>query len=182
MNWAGGAVDPRLGYYIVNVLNFGQLRTLVPAAPGAALPYVERGPVQGRFWNNATRQPCNAPPWGELVAVNINTGAIAWRSTLGVSDNLPADKQATGRPSMGGPTTTAGGLTFIAATDDARMRAFDTRSGKEVWTAKLPASAHTNPISYADANGKQYVAIVATGGSFLATPVASDSVIAYALP
>jgi quinoprotein glucose dehydrogenase len=181
VNWAGGAVDPKLGYYVVNVLNFGQLRTLVPIQ-GGALPYAERGPVSGRFWNNATRQPCNAPPWGELVAVNVNTGDIAWRSVLGVTDNLPEGKQATGRPSIGGPTTTAGGLTFIAATDDSRIRAFDTRTGKEVWTARLPASAHTNPISYADAKGKQYVAIVATGGSFLASPVVSDSVVVFALP
>jgi quinoprotein glucose dehydrogenase len=116
-----------------------------------------------------------------MVAVNVNSGKIAWRSTLGVSDNLPEGKQATGRPSIGGPITTAGGLTFVAATDDARIRAFGTRTGKELWTYKLPASAHTIPVTYSVA-GKQYLAIVSTGGSFLGTPIESDQLTVFALP
>jgi quinoprotein glucose dehydrogenase len=96
-------------------------------------------------------------------------------------DNLPSGQQATGRPSIGGPITTSGGVTFIAATDDARFRAYDTRTGRELWTYKLPASAHTNPITYA-INGRQYVAIVSTGGSFLGTPIESDQLTVFALP
>jgi quinoprotein glucose dehydrogenase len=116
-----------------------------------------------------------------LVAVNVNTGDIAWRSPLGISANLPADKQLTGRPSIGGPITTASGLTFMAGTDDRRFRAFDTRTGKELWSFELPASAHTIPVTYA-VGGRQYVAIVSTGGSFLATPVESDQLTVFALP
>jgi quinoprotein glucose dehydrogenase len=76
---------------------------------------------------------------------------------------------------------TATGLTFIGATDDARFRAFDTKTGTELWTVKLPASAEATPITYADANGKQYVAVVATGGGLIGAPLLSDSVIAWTL-
>ncbi len=65
---------------------------------------------------------------------------------------------------MGGAIVTASGLTFVGATDDARFRAFDTKTGKELWTVKLPASAESTPITYADAKGQQYIAVVATGG------------------
>jgi quinoprotein glucose dehydrogenase len=115
------------------------------------------------------------------VAVNVNTGKVAWRSTLGVSDNLPPGKQDTGRPGFGGPTLTASGLAFIGATDDARFRAFDTKTGKEIWTYRLPASAESIPITYADSHGEQYVAVVATGGSLLRAPLLSDEVIAFSL-
>ena len=182
VNWAGGTFDPSLGYYVVNVLNIGQVQRIVPD-PTSPIGYGNRGPLNGRFWNPATRQMCNEPPWGQLVAVNVHTGDIAWRSNLGVTDNLPADKQNTGRPSLGGPITTSGGLTFIAATDDGRFRAFETRTGKELWTVKLPGAAHTNPITFADRTGRQHVAIVATGGAgFLSTPVTGDSLVTYTLP
>lgn len=173
----GGSFDPASGLYIVNTIPLGQVQQITPNGQGG---FYNDGPANGRFWDSKTRMPCQSGSWGDLVAVNVNTGKIAWRSRLGVSDNLPAAVQATGRPSAGGPTTTAGGVTFIAATDDARFRAFDTRSGREIWTIKLPAAAHSVPVSYV-AKGKQYVAIVATGGSFLGTPVTSDSLIVYGL-
>ncbi len=179
-NWGGGTFDPRSGLFIVNVLNFGQMQSLIPSQKGG-LPY-QMGQPAGRFWKADDRLPCQKPPWGELVAVNVNTAKVVWRSTLGVSENLPPDKQATGRPSMGGPIATAGGLIFIAATDDSRFRAFDEKTGKEVWTYKLGASAHATPMTYRGADGKQYVVIVSTGGSFLDTPLTDDSVTAFALP
>ena len=182
VNWAGGAFDPKLGFYVVNVLNFGQIQQII-ATPGQGIGFANRSPIAGRFWQQETRMPCQEPPWGQLVAVDVNTGEIAWRTNLGISENLPAGKQATGRPSLGGPISTASGLTFIAATDDSRFRAFETRTGRELWTVKLPGSAHTNPITFADKTGRQYVAITATGGAgFLGTPVTGDSLIAYALP
>jgi quinoprotein glucose dehydrogenase len=173
----GGTFDPASGLYIVNVIPLGQVQQIAPDGQGF---FMNDGPVNGRFWDEKTRMPCQSGSWGDLVAVDVNSGKIAWRSRLGVTDALPAALQGTGRPSAGGPTTTAGGVTFIAATDDARFRAFDTRTGKEIWAVKLPASAHTVPVSYT-AKGKQYVAIVATGGSFLGTPVTSDSLIVYGL-
>jgi quinoprotein glucose dehydrogenase len=113
--------------------------------------------------------------------VNVNSGKIVWRSTLGVTDSLPEGRQNTGRPGLGGAIITATGLIFIGATDDARFRAFDEASGKEIWMVKLPASAESTPITYADAGGTQYVAVVATGGGLIGAPLASDAVIAYSL-
>jgi quinoprotein glucose dehydrogenase len=106
--------------------------------------------------------PCQRPPWSRLVAVNANTGEIAWQTTLGINENLPAGKQNVGGSGSAGPTVTAGGLVFVAATDDRRFRAFDSKTGKELWVTKLDASGNANPISYQAKNGKQYVAIVAT--------------------
>lgn len=83
---------------------------------------------------------------------------------LGVTDSLPADKQATGRPNLGGSITTAGELVLIGATDDGRFRAFDARNGKEVWTTKLSAPNHSVPISYQGRDGRQYIVLPATGG------------------
>ena len=180
VNYAGGAFDPELGLFLVNVNNLGQPMRIVADEGGG---YTNSGQYAGtaRFWDPENHLPCTEPPWGELVAVNVNSGKIAWRSVLGVSDNLPAGKQHTGRPGLGGPMTTAGGLTFIAATDDARFRAFDTKTGREVWTYHLPASAEAIPITYAGEDGKQYVAVVATGGGLLRAPLLSDELIAFTL-
>jgi quinoprotein glucose dehydrogenase len=125
--------------------------------------------------------PCQQPPWGELTAVNVNTGEFAWRVPLGVTDSMPAGKQNTGRPGNGGTIATAGGLVFVGATDDARFRAFDAGNGKELWTYKLAGAAEATPMTYQGKDGKQYVVITATGGGFFNNPVTDDSVIAFAL-
>jgi quinoprotein glucose dehydrogenase len=104
-----------------------------------------------------------------------------WRVPLGVTDSLPADKQKTGRPGNGGTIATASGLVFVGATDDARFRAFDGKTGKEVWTYKLPGAAQATPMTYQGRDGKQYVVITATGGGFFNNPVTADGVIAFAL-
>ena len=72
-------------------------------------------------------------------------------------------------------------MTFVGATDDARFRAFDTRTGKEIWTVKLPASAEATPITYADAKGQQYIAVVATGGFGIGAALAGDSLVVFSL-
>lgn len=180
VNYPGGTYDPKLGLFIVNVNNLGQPMRIMPDPAGG---YTNSGPFAGtaRFWNPDDHLPCTQTPWGELVAVDVNTGKIAWRSTLGVSDKLPAGEQNTGRPGLGGPISTAGGITFIGATDDARFRAFDTKTGRELWTYHLPASAESIPITYTDERGKQYVAIVSTGGGLLRAPLLSDELIAFKL-
>jgi quinoprotein glucose dehydrogenase len=145
--------------------------------------YTNSGTYAGtvRFWNPDKHLPCTEPPWGELVAIDINSGKIAWRSVLGVTDAFPKANQHTGRPGLGGPIVTAGGLTFIGATDDARFRAFDTKTGRELWTYHLPASAESIPITYTEEHGKQYVAVVSTGGGLLRAPLLSDELIAFTL-
>ena len=105
-----------------------------------------------------------------------------WQSSLGVSDQLPDSVSRTGRPNVGGSIATAGGLVFIGATDDSRFRAFDAQTGDELWTVKLAASAHATPITYQGKDEKQYVAVVATGGSFLESPITGDEVDVFALP
>ena len=76
---------------------------------------------------------------------------------------------------------TAGGLVFVGATDDARFRAFDSKTGKEVWTYKLNGAAEATPMTYLGKDGRQYVVITATGGGFFNNPVTDDSIMAFAL-
>ena len=180
VNYSGGAFDPAQGLFVVNVNNFAQPMRIVPDGAGG---YINAGALAGttRFWDAEKHLPCNEPPWGQLVAVDVNRGKIAWRSVLGVTDSFPEAKQHTGRPGLGGPILTGGGLTFIGATDDARFRAFDTKTGHELWTYRLPASAESIPITYTGEHGKQYVAIVSTGGGLLNAPLLSDELIAFKL-
>lgn len=174
--WGGGAFDPKLGLFVVNTNNFGYIEKLVRQPDG------EWNMTSGRFVEPKMRLFCQNPPWGQLTAVNVNTGQIAWQVRLGVTDMLPPGKQNTGRPSNGGPIVTAGGVTFIGGTDDHRFRAFDTKTGKELWTANLDYSAHATPITWAGKNGRQYVGVVATGGSYLASKPGGDSLLVWALP
>jgi quinoprotein glucose dehydrogenase len=178
-NWAGGAFNPGLGFYFINSDDLGQVEIIKARDDGTM---TTGDPVSGRFSDRDNKLMCQQPPWGSLTAINVNTGEIAWRVNLGVSDNLPEAVQKTGRPAVGGPISTASGLLFIGGTDDSRFRAFDARTGNELWTVKLPASAHATPITYLGRDGRQYVVVTATGGSFLDSPVNSDSVIAWALP
>ncbi len=139
-------------------------------------------PGGGRFKDEATNMMCQQPPWGTLTAIDVNTGEFAWRVPLGVTDTLPPEKQNTGRPGNGGTIVTAGGVVFVGATDDSRFRAFDAKTGKELWTVKLGAAAHATPSTYQASDGRQYVVITSTGGGFLDAPTADDSITAFALP
>ena len=138
-------------------------------------------PEGGRFWDSANRYSCSAPPWGELVAVNANTGDIAWHVPLGEFEELTKKGvPKTGTPSSGGAITTAGNLVFIGATIDGFFRAFDARDGKELWRDKLPNPSQSTPTTYMGKDGKQYVVIPANGGGFFGAPT-GDSVIAYVI-
>jgi quinoprotein glucose dehydrogenase len=173
--------DPELGYLFVNTMDFGSLNQMVKASDSARYNRLGYRNVN-RFWDQAKNLPCNQPPWGRLFAINVNTGDIAWQATLGITDSLPEGKQNTGRPNIGGSAATAGGLVFIGATDDSRFRAFDSKSGKELWAAKIDAGAHSAPVTYLGKDGKQYVVVTATGGGFLGDRSSADTVIAFALP
>jgi len=197
VNWGGTSFDPQLGYLFANVNELGQMSGLKDHDPksGPAVANGQgnrvdpQGPYEGvagggRFsvkGSTPQQLPCQQPPWGELAAVNVNTGEIAWKVPLGVTDSLPEGKRNTGRPGNGGTIATAGGIVFVAATDDGRFRAFDGKTGKELWTVKLPGVAEATPITYQGRDGKQYVVITATGGGFFSNPVTGDSVIAFAL-
>ena len=178
-NWGGMAFDAASGLLFVNTSDLGQVTELVPST--GPLPY-ERGPVSGRFMQPESRMPCQRPPWGQLHAVDMKTGKVRWQSTLGITASLPEGLRDTGRPSVGGPIVTAGGVVFIGGTDDDQFRAFDATSGKLLWSHTLEASAHATPMTYRGADGRQYVVIMATGGSFLDSPVTADTMVAFALP
>jgi quinoprotein glucose dehydrogenase len=156
-------------------------RAAAAARPGAPPPMAKRTPEGQRFWDPAKRWSCSEPPWGELVAVNANTGDVAWRVPLGAFPELEARGVKSGTPVSGGPITTAGNVVFIGASIDGYFRAFDARNGQELWSDRLPAPAHGTPSTYMGRDGKQYVVVGANGGSFFGSPT-SDEVIAYALP
>ena len=89
--------------------------------------------------------PCQKPPWGRLTAINAATGDVAWQIPLGITEQLPAGKQNTGRPALAGPIATAGGLLFVASTDDNRFRALETSTGKELWITHARSARQRQP-------------------------------------
>ena len=123
--------------------------------------------------------PAVKPPWGTLNAINLNTGNLVWKDTLGDYPELKAKGLHTGTENYGGPVVTAGGLVFIAATSDAKIRAFNKRTGKLLWEADLPASGFATPSVY-EVNGKQFL-VIACGGGKLGKKT-GDAYVAFALP
>jgi len=169
-NWSPPAFNPDLGYIFVTSHDLGNLNKMVPNADGTSFNRVgpDKAPTNlgGRFWDGAKKWPCQTPPWGEILAVNVNTGDIAWREPLGSFDELDAlgvPKTGTPEP-RGGPIATAGGVLFVGAAIDRRFRALDAKTGKELWVANLAESAKATPITYQGKNARQYVAILAAAG------------------
>ncbi|MEI6086203.1 MAG: PQQ-binding-like beta-propeller repeat protein [Bacteroidota bacterium] len=122
--------------------------------------------------------PAVAPPWGTLNAINLNTGEVVWKDTLGDYPEFKAKGIHTGTENYGGPVVTAGGLIFIAATKDAKFRAFNKRTGKLLLELDLPAAGFATPAVY-EKNGKEYVVIACGGGKLKAKT--GDSYVAFAL-
>jgi quinoprotein glucose dehydrogenase len=190
-NWGGTAADPKTGYVYVQTHDTALVGWVEKKKPGGnygsgngSPQLYDRGsvdgpgpyhgfsvPVKDASGRTIGNWPCQKPPWGRLFAVNTNTGDIAWQVPLGITEALPAGKQNTGGSGSAGPIVTAGGLVFIGATNDNRLRAFDSKTGKELWVAKLERNANANPLTYQGKNGNQYVAVIAT-----------DSVDVFALP
>ncbi|MGH7288031.1 MAG: PQQ-binding-like beta-propeller repeat protein, partial [Myxococcota bacterium] len=124
--------------------------------------------------------PAVKPPWGTLSAIDLARGEIVWQVPLGEIPELAAQGlRNTGAENYGGPVVTAGGLVFIAAALDAKLRAFDKRSGKMLFEAPLPAAGFATPAVY-EADGRQFV-VVAAGGGKLGRP-SGDRYVAFALP
>jgi quinoprotein glucose dehydrogenase len=174
-NWHGTSFDPKLGYLFVNVQNVGEIYRL---REGSSPPVF----IRSKFWDPEKSWPCQQPPWGELIAVNVNTGEVGWRVPLGVFDELEAKGIRTGAPNIGGSIATAGGVVFVGGTIDDRFRAFDSRTGRELWVTNVGAAAHTVPITYQGREGKQYVAVMVSGGGFLDDHTTPGTLMVFALP
>jgi quinoprotein glucose dehydrogenase len=147
-------------------------------ATGAAPPpYTHTG--YNRFLD-PDGYPAIKPPWGTLNAIDLNTGDYLWRVPLGELPELTAKGVApTGTENYGGPLVTAGGLVFIGASKDEHFRAFDRRTGRELWKVKLPAGGYATPATY-EVAGRQFV-VIACGGGKMGTK-SGDAYVAFALP
>jgi quinoprotein glucose dehydrogenase len=179
LHWGGMAWDPTNRLVIAPVNRLGTIITLIPRANFTAArqgagraqvteqdgtPYA----MSRQFFFSPEGRPCLAPPWGELVAVRVDTGEIAWRTVLGdlrdlVGLSAAAVPAPTGSPSLGGPAVAPGGVLFIGATVDPHLRAFATADGRELWKTPLPTSARATPLIYTLPDGREMVAIAAGG-------------------
>jgi quinoprotein glucose dehydrogenase len=215
-HWGGLAFDASRQLAIVPVNAIGAVIQLIPRErmsdprePGweyarmAGTPYGMRR----RLLLSPANVPCTPPPFGALVAVNVERGTIAWRVPLGtpvpIAPSRGAGEATVGRaaaaagtardvaagdtlrarglgsPNLGGPIVTAGGLVFVGATLDHQLRAFDVDTGRELWRAALPAGAKATPMTYA-VRGRQYVAVAAGGDGDAFGK--SDEIVVFALP
>ncbi|GAB3097878.1 hypothetical protein GCM10027217_14460 [Pseudomaricurvus hydrocarbonicus] len=196
MNWGGASVSVEDQTLYVNLSNMAMFGQLVP---------IDQANSQGE-WNPALTQvnsmqgtpyaivmgvissplgvPCSPPPWGKLVAVDLQTGDLRWTSPLGSVHEmgpvaLPFEIEL-GTPNLGGPLLTKSGLIFIGATTDRRFRAFDSKTGEKLWTATLPFDGSAAPMTF-EHKGRQYV-VIAAGGQIAFGRPTGDSIMAYALP
>jgi quinoprotein glucose dehydrogenase len=191
VNWGSAAYDPVHQILYANTINAIHLVKLMPAAEAQ-----HYDPPPGHDFGRQRGAPfamtrvvamsklgllCNRPPWGEMVAVDLKAGKILWRSTVGTTEDLAPLGMAFhwGGPLVNGVAITAGGLVFTGAAD-AYLRAFNAKSGEELWQGRLPVPGVANPMTYLW-KGEQYVAIAAGGHSEVGTSI-GDSVVAFRLP
>jgi quinoprotein glucose dehydrogenase len=210
-DWGGVAVDPLRGVIVANYNDMPNYVRLVAREEANRLGWAPREAARGGSmgsgpegagdpqWgspyavdvNAGWRLPftgllCKQPPYGGIRAIDLRTGRTIWdrpygtarrNGPWGIPSMLPFE---IGTPNNGGAVVTASGLIFISAATDNLMRAIDLRTGKSLWHDALPAGGQAGPMTY-EANGRQYVVIMAGGHHFMETPV-GDELIAYALP
>lgn len=191
--WGGVSVDPRNNYIFVNVADLAAYTSVVADDSGSNLPSKRHVSTDGYTtesaftkWMDPNGMPCIQPPWGEMVAVDGNTGEIAWRAPLGRAEVYRQLGEHTGMINYGGSLATAGGLVFIGGIteacsqckfDDPEVRAFDERTGLVLWHARLSAGTKSNLMTFMGKNGRQYVVATTSG-----RPDTNISIVAFALP
>lgn len=210
-DWGGISVDPRRGVIIANYNDTPNYNRLVPRDEAERLGWQTRGSVRGGSMSGdnadqgdpqmgvpfaidvnagwrlpSTNLLCKEPPYGGIRAIDLRTGRTIWDRDFGSARRngpwgIPSMLPLTiGTPNNGGPALTASGLIFIGATTDNLLRAIDIETGRTLWQDVLPAGGQATPMIY-EANGRQFVVIIAGGHHFMETPP-GDYVIAYALP
>jgi quinoprotein glucose dehydrogenase len=192
-NWGGISIDPVNGVLVANTTHVPAIVRMIPRKEAdARLAKGERFlPMIGGPYGNTMEPmlspfgaPCVRPPWGTLLTIDLKTGKRLWEVPLGTTRDMAPFPMwmKLGVPNMGGSVITASGLVFIAATTDNFLRAFDRKTGKELWKGRLPAGGQATPMTYRmRKNGKQYVVIAAGGHKYLGTTL-GDSLVAFALP
>jgi quinoprotein glucose dehydrogenase len=191
-NWGGAAFDPARNLLVVNMSNVAHhvqlFRTEKLEEMREVFHNQEVAPQEGAPFGmkrnllmSPIGLPCTPPPWGVIAGIDLESGQIVWRKTIGTTEDLsPGPGAKLGTPTLGGPMITAGGLIFIGAAMDHYIRAFDVANGDELWRGRLPAPGNATPMTY-EWNGRQYVVIYAGGYARMDTAL-SDRVIAFALP
>lgn len=204
LNWGGVSIDESRGLMFVNSIEIGVKLALktreeakkyetntdeVPGFFGTVRPQ-DAGPYGGiriDYFFSPLGVPCTRPPFGSMTAIDLKSKKIVWQVPLGtVKDTGPLGIQThlplpIGMPTVGGPTSTASGLVFFAGSQDYYLRAFDSKTGKEVWKKRLPVGSQATPIVYkSPKTGKQYV-VISAGGASKSKDI-GDYIIAYALP
>lgn len=193
VQWGGVAFDPESETAVVNTSHIVQYIKLfarddynkqVGGSGNENGFYPQEGAPYGMSLNVAMNwlgMPCWKPPFGELVALDMHTGDVKWRKPIGSSQKygfyMP---ESMGSPTIGGPAVTGGGLVFIGATMDAKVRAYDLKTGDELWSDQMQAPVVANPAVY-EYEGREYVAFV-SGGNSIIKPEVGDQVAVYALP
>ncbi len=193
-NWGGAAFHADSNTLIIKAENLASRLRLEPKGDRpdedvARIDYLTR-PLKdtpyaavGEIFMSPLGIPCTPTPWGTLAAIDMSTGQMKWQIPLGQVKRFGITVPASfgwGSPNIGGPIVTAGGLIFVAATMDDKIRAIDIQSGDELWQAGLPHQGSAVPVTYM-ANGKQYV-VIAAGGTSRVTDNLGDAMVAFALP
>lgn len=202
-NWGSVTIDAARGLLISNSLYMADIGRMIPRAEAdrMAAEYSKGGKASGfafpqkgspyamdrTVFLGPLGVPCQQPPFGRLNAIDLATGKLVWSKPLGdasaagpfgLESHLPIRM---GMPNFGGSLATAGGVTFIAAAQDRKLRAFDTGNGKELWAYSLPNIAAATPMSFRSKSGRQFVVIAAGGHPALPGP-SGNSILAFALP
>ena len=177
-NWSGASFDPSLGWLFINANEVPNLLTLTKNPDSSMYEYSHLGYIQ---FLDPQGYPAVKPPWGTLTAIDLNEGKQVWQVPLGAFPELTQQGvPPTGTPNIGGTIVTSGGLVFIAATKDEKIRAFDKLTGEVLWESTLPYGGYATPSTY-EVNGRQYLVVAAGGGGKMKT-ASGDAYVAFSLP